>query len=79
MVLLVRDHGGPTELPNRRDDVWLRLDPGRLWPQVIGGREVTVPDERLLAAIEQFRSRPEVLAVGLPVTPPEPAVEATGG
>ncbi|MFG2053782.1 hypothetical protein ACGFI9_07085 [Micromonospora sp. NPDC048930] len=57
----------------RRDGVWLRLDPGRLWPQVVGGREVTVPDERLLAAIEQFRTRPEMLAVGLPVTPPEPA------
>ncbi|MFD2766799.1 hypothetical protein [Micromonospora eburnea] len=56
----------------RPDGVWLRLDPGRLTPQVVGGRKVTVSDERLLAAIEHFRPRPQTLAVGLPITPPEP-------
>ncbi|HEX7744764.1 MAG TPA: hypothetical protein VF462_05835 [Micromonosporaceae bacterium] len=46
---------------------------------VIGGRSVAVSDERLLAAIEHLRPRPEVLAVGLPVSPPEPAVRPAGG
>ncbi|MGR6317044.1 hypothetical protein Q2K19_07775 [Micromonospora soli] len=64
---------------NWRDGVWLRLDPGRLLPQVVGGRSVAVSDERLLAAIEQFRRRPEVLAVGLPVAPPEPVLRSAGG
>jgi hypothetical protein len=65
---------------NWRGGVWLRLDPGRLRPQVVGGRTVTVSDERLLAAIEQFRSRPEMLPVGLPITPPEPrGAEPAGG
>ncbi|MEU1842197.1 hypothetical protein [Micromonospora sediminicola] len=62
--------------PNSRrgeDGVWLRLDPGRFRPQVVGGRDVTVSDARLLAAIERFRTAPAALAVGLPVTPPEPA------
>ncbi|MFR9777104.1 hypothetical protein ACL02O_13705 [Micromonospora sp. MS34] len=58
---------------DRQDGVRLHLSPGRVWPQVIGGRGVTVSDERLLAAIEHVRVRPEMLAVGLPVTPPEPA------
>ncbi|SCL62097.1 hypothetical protein [Micromonospora chersina] len=62
----------------REDGVWLRLDPGRLLPQVVGGRDVTVSDERLLAAIERFRAAPEALAVGLPVTPPEPASSSDG-
>ncbi|GAA4572926.1 hypothetical protein GCM10023176_36860 [Micromonospora coerulea] len=46
---------------------------------VVGGRGVAVSDERLLAAIEHFRCRPAALAVGLPVTAPEPAVAPAGG
>ncbi|MEV5766946.1 hypothetical protein AB0L34_20615 [Micromonospora sp. NPDC052213] len=45
---------------------------------VVGGRDVAVPEQRLAAAIEAYRERPQVLAVG-PVTAPEPAVEAAGG
>ncbi|MFY1659473.1 hypothetical protein [Micromonospora sp. WMMD1274] len=51
----------------------LRLEPEQLPRPLIGGRDLAVPDERLLAAIERFRTTPEALAVGLPVTPPEPA------
>ncbi|MET7468371.1 hypothetical protein ACFYON_12600 [Micromonospora sp. NPDC005686] len=51
----------------------LRLEPERLPRPVIGGRDLTVPDERLIAAIERFRTTPEARAVGLPVTAPEPA------
>ncbi|MFE9652709.1 hypothetical protein [Micromonospora sp. NPDC006431] len=46
---------------------------------MVGGRDTAVPEERLVAAIEHFRTRPEMLAVGLPVTAPEPAVEPAGG
>ncbi|WP_406038272.1 hypothetical protein OG799_25285 [Micromonospora sp. NBC_00898] len=46
---------------------------------VVGGRGVAVSDERLLAAIDHFRARPEALAVGLPVTAPEPAGAPAGG
>ncbi|MFJ8582709.1 hypothetical protein [Micromonospora sp. NPDC093277] len=62
----------------RPDGVWLRVAPGRLTPQVVGGRKVSVSDERLLAAIEHVRSRPEALAVGLPVAPPEPPLARLG-
>ncbi|MCW3816253.1 hypothetical protein ONA91_17555 [Micromonospora sp. DR5-3] len=48
---------------------WVSLEPA----PVVGGRDTAVPEERLVAAIEHFRSRPEMLAVGLPVTAPEPA------
>ncbi|MEU8259138.1 hypothetical protein AB0C02_00740 [Micromonospora sp. NPDC048999] len=54
---------------------WVSLEPA----PVVGGRDTAVPEERLVAAIEHFRSRPEVLAVGLPVTPPEPAVAPADG
>ena len=57
----------------RGGGVHLRLEPDRLPRTVIGGRDLIVPDERLMAAIEAFRTTPEALAVGLPVTPPEPA------
>ncbi|WP_157779133.1 hypothetical protein ACN27B_13230 [Micromonospora sp. WMMD754] len=53
--------------------VALHLLPERLPRPVVGGREVTVSDERLLTAIEQFRAAPGTLSVGLPVIPPEPA------
>ncbi|MER7457255.1 hypothetical protein [Micromonospora sp. NPDC126480] len=48
---------------------------GRAVPvtRTVGGRAVAVPDERLLAAIEHYRTRPDALAVGLPVDAPEPA------
>ncbi|WBB65160.1 hypothetical protein [Micromonospora sp. WMMD812] len=52
-----------------RPKVWLPTKHERR----VGGRTTAVPDERLLAAIDHFRSRPEVLAVGLPVTAPGPA------
>ncbi|MGC5018670.1 hypothetical protein [Micromonospora sp. DT47] len=54
---------------------WLSLEPA----PVVGGRDTAVPEARLVAAIEHYRSRPEVLAVGLPVTAPEPTVEPAGG
>ncbi|MFE9205364.1 hypothetical protein [Micromonospora sp. NPDC007230] len=54
---------------------WISLEPA----PVVGGRDTAVPEERLVAAIEHFRTRPEMLAVGLPVTAPEPAVEPAGG
>ncbi|MER7991419.1 hypothetical protein [Micromonospora chalcea] len=57
----------------RAGGVHLRLEPERLPRTVVGGRDLAVPDERLIAAIEAFRTTPEALAVGLPVTPPEPA------
>ncbi|MDG4803078.1 hypothetical protein [Micromonospora sp. WMMD980] len=58
--------------PDRREGgVMLRLDPVEIPGPVVGGRDVAVSDERLLAAIERFRVAPETLAVGLPVTPPE--------
>lgn len=57
----------------RGGGVHLRLEPERLPRPLIGGRDLAVPDERLIAAIERFRTTPEALAVGLPVTPPEPA------
>lgn len=52
---------------------WLSLEPA----PVVGGRDTVVPEQRLAAAIEEYRSRPYVLAGG-PVTAPEPAVEPTG-
>lgn len=57
----------------RGGGVHLRLEPEQLPRPMIGGRDLAVPDERLIAAIEQFRTTPEALAVGLPVAPPEPA------
>ncbi|SCG40776.1 hypothetical protein [Micromonospora halophytica] len=51
---------------------WLSLEPA----PVVGGRDTAVPEERLIAAIEHYRSRPEVLGMGLPVTAPEPAPAA---
>ncbi|MFC8615379.1 hypothetical protein ACFT9M_03010 [Micromonospora purpureochromogenes] len=59
----------------------VRLRPVR-WPSlepapVVGGRDTAVPEQRLAAAIEEYRSRPYVLAGG-PVTAPEPAVEPAG-
>ncbi|MFF5174240.1 hypothetical protein ACFY3U_16595 [Micromonospora sp. NPDC000089] len=47
-------------------------------PPMVGGRDTAVPEERLVAAIEEFRTRPHVLAGGS-VTAPEPTVEAAGG
>ncbi|MBM0257728.1 hypothetical protein [Micromonospora sp. 4G55] len=44
---------------------------------VVGGRDTAVPEQRLAAAIEEYRSRPYVLAGG-PVTAPEPAAEPAG-
>ncbi|MBY8871615.1 hypothetical protein K7640_07120 [Micromonospora sp. PLK6-60] len=52
-----------------RPATWRSTDPA----PVVGGRDTAVPEERLVAAIEHFRHRPETLAVGLPVTAPEPA------
>ncbi|MEU5938512.1 hypothetical protein ABZ807_04875 [Micromonospora sp. NPDC047548] len=72
---------GPHKRDGRVDGVrlrpakWLSLQPA----PVVGGRDTAVPEERLITAIEHYRSRPEVLAVGLPVTAPEPAVEPAGG
>ncbi|MFU8852989.1 hypothetical protein ACNAW0_18665 [Micromonospora sp. SL1-18] len=54
---------------------WVSLEPA----PVVGGRDTAVPEDRLVAAIEHFRSRPEMLAVGLPVTAPEPAAQPAGG
>lgn len=50
---------------------------GRAVPRTrtVGGRTVAVADERLLAAIDHYRTRPEALAVGLPVDAPEPATQ----
>lgn len=60
----------------------VRLRP-RVWRSpgpapVVGGRDVAVPEQRLAAAIEAYRERPQALAVG-PITAPEPAVEPAGG
>ncbi|MEV4489047.1 hypothetical protein AB0K04_02915 [Micromonospora coxensis] len=55
-----------------RPKVWHSLEPA----PVVGGRDTAVPEERLIAAIEHYRSRPEVLGMGLPVTAPEPAPAA---
>ncbi|MGK5444792.1 hypothetical protein ACSNN7_23600 [Micromonospora sp. URMC 105] len=52
---------------------WPSLDPA----PVVGGRDTAVPEQRLAAAIEEYRSRPYVLAGG-PVTAPEPAAEPAG-
>ncbi|MEU4640042.1 hypothetical protein [Micromonospora sp. NPDC023814] len=57
-----------------RPRVWRSLEPA----PVVGGRDVAVPEQRLVAAIEAYRERPQALAVG-PVTAPEPAVEPAGG
>ncbi|MEU5946900.1 hypothetical protein ABZ793_15225 [Micromonospora sp. NPDC047465] len=57
-----------------RPRVWRSLEPA----PVVGGRDVAVPEQRLAAAIEAYRERPQVLAAG-PVTAPEPAVEPAGG
>ncbi|MFG3699488.1 hypothetical protein ACGF5C_16420 [Micromonospora sp. NPDC047620] len=57
-----------------RPRVWRSLEPA----PVVGGRDVAVPEQRLAAAIEAYRERPQALAVG-PVTAPEPAVEPAGG
>ncbi|MEV4660991.1 hypothetical protein AB0J85_03495 [Micromonospora echinofusca] len=54
-----------------RPRVWQSLRPA----PVVGGRDVAVPEQRLAAAIEAYRERPQVLAVG-PVTAPEPAAGA---
>ncbi|MEH0843266.1 hypothetical protein V6U81_12860 [Micromonospora sp. CPCC 205711] len=71
-------------IPHRRDGRinGVRLRPVR-WDSlepapVVGGRDTAVPEERLVAAIEEYRLRPHVLAGG-PVTAPEPAVEPAGG
>ncbi|WP_319463631.1 hypothetical protein [Micromonospora sp. RTP1Z1] len=47
----------------------------------MAGRLLRCPlgDEPPLAAIDHFRTRPEVLAVGLPVTAPGPALGPAGG
>ncbi|MFI5833923.1 hypothetical protein ACIA5A_09640 [Micromonospora sp. NPDC051300] len=71
----VRAAGPNTD--DRDGGVMLRVDPAEFPRPVVGGRDVTVSDERLLTAIEQFRVAPETLAVGLPVTAPEPG--ARGG
>ncbi|MGK5522910.1 hypothetical protein ACSNN9_26625 [Micromonospora sp. URMC 107] len=56
----------------------VRLRP-RVWPSLepapVVGRDVAVPEQRLSAAIEAYRERPQVLAAG-PVTAPEPAADA---
>lgn len=52
---------------------WQSLEPA----PVVGGRDTAVPEQRLAAAIEEYRSRPYVLAGG-PVTAPEPAAEPAG-
>ncbi|KKJ95514.1 hypothetical protein [Micromonospora sp. HK10] len=53
--------------------VRLRLAVRQIPPPVVGGRGLAVSDERLLAAIDQVRSGPQVLAVGLPISAAEPA------
>ncbi|MFI7425845.1 hypothetical protein ACIBPB_02540 [Micromonospora sp. NPDC049836] len=53
--------------------VRLRLAVRQIPPPVVGGRGLAASDERLLAAIDEVRSRPQALAVGLPITPAEPA------
>jgi hypothetical protein len=73
------EHARLNRKDRRVDAVYLRP---RVWrptrhERVVGGRSIAVPDERLLAAIDYFRTRPETLAVGLPLTAPEPpSVEA---
>ncbi|MEV1142551.1 hypothetical protein [Micromonospora sp. NPDC049799] len=72
----------PRRQNGRLDGVRLRLAVRRsLEPApVVGGRDTAVPEDRLVAAIEHYRRRPEVLGVGLPVSAPEPAVpEPTEG
>ncbi|TDC77285.1 hypothetical protein E1193_22660 [Micromonospora sp. KC606] len=67
---------GPHRRNGRVEGVWLRPTgwaPAEPDPTV-GGWDTAVSEEQLIAAIEHFRSRPAVLAVGLPVTVPEPAV-----
>ncbi|MFY1597996.1 hypothetical protein [Micromonospora sp. WMMD737] len=54
-----------------RPRVWRSLEPA----PVVGGRDVAVPEQRLAAAIEAYRERPQALAAG-PVTAPEPAAGA---
>ncbi|MGB2568088.1 hypothetical protein ACPFP2_06530 [Micromonospora citrea] len=72
------DRVGPHRRDGRIDGVrlrpviWHSLEPA----PVVGGRDTAVPEERLIAAIEHYRSRPEVLGMGLPVTAPEPAPAA---
>jgi len=75
------DRVGPKKQDGRVDGVRLRQIVRKpLEPEpVLGGRDTAVPEERLVAAIEHFRSRPEMLAVGLPVTAPEPAAQPAGG
>ncbi|MFC0004771.1 hypothetical protein [Micromonospora siamensis] len=51
---------------------WVSLQPA----PVVGGRDTAVGEDRLLAAIEYFRHRPQALSTGLPVSAPEPAVPA---
>ncbi|MGN9774475.1 hypothetical protein ACTMS0_01640 [Micromonospora sp. H33] len=72
-TLLRRSHG-------HVDGVYLRTVSGRRVPRshTVGGRTVAVPDERLRAAIDHYRGRPEMLAVGLPVEAPEPAAQPPG-
>ncbi|MCM0674216.1 hypothetical protein NCC78_05870 [Micromonospora phytophila] len=62
--------GGQVDGVYLRPRVWTPVKRGR---RVVGGWGVAVSDERLLAAIEEYRTRPEMLAVRLPVTAPEPA------
>ncbi|MFJ6199745.1 hypothetical protein [Micromonospora sp. NPDC092111] len=57
-----------------RPTTWQPLEPA----PVIGGRDTAVPEARLVAAIEEYRLRPHVLAGG-PVSAPEPTTESTGG
>lgn len=69
------DHARLKREDGRVNGVYLRP---REWTptrqeRVVGGRGVAVPDDRLLAAIDLYRTRPEMLAVGLPLTAPEPA------
>ncbi|WP_143194442.1 hypothetical protein [Micromonospora sp. CB01531] len=69
------DRVNPKRQDGRVDGVRLRqIVRQSLEPEpVVGGRDTAVPEERLVAAIEHFRTRSEMLAVGLPVTAPEPA------
>ncbi|MFG3419739.1 hypothetical protein [Micromonospora sp. NPDC048063] len=49
-----------------------------LWSRRLLAATVAAAVTMMVAAIEAYRERPQVLAVG-PVTAPEPAVEPAGG